>query len=174
MISLLDWRLCGASLHPWEKGQTLELMGFQTCLEVHRELPASSRLAFPARIFFSPGRIVSTGSAQVQAQGAAKLCAARATRLLREHDLITNSFRWRSGGFQGFCACQRYYWKVQKLKCNLKFLTWARGCFWKKKKNNKIKKYNNNAMVVLDGNLPHTTVALRFSHLTESASIIKQ
>lgn len=65
----------------YEKMADSWLKGFQTCLEVHLELPASSRARLLHFVFLEgPGRIVSAGSPQVQAQGAivATFLAARA------------------------------------------------------------------------------------------------
>lgn len=132
------------------------LMRFQTCLEVHLELPASSRLAFPAPLL--PPRFPGELFQQVQRKFRRKV-PLNSSKREQNVSMIwlpihLSGGRWE--GSWGFYACQRYYLKAQKLKSN-----WARS---------------SRLFVIYCGiaRWKSGASALSLSHLTESASIITQ
>lgn len=131
LCSLFEWGLSTASLCLWEKGaDSGGLVGFQTRLEVHRELPASSRLASPLLVSsMVPRFIVSNGFTASSAHKVQRNSwQPGQTRLVHEYDQTTHSCRWGSVGSGALWIF--IYLKGQIFKSNS---TWARGCLGRKK-----------------------------------------
>lgn len=115
MISLFDWRLCGASLHPWEKGQTL---GWWDSRRAWRFIESSRLpLASPsllASFFFLEVPDVLFQQVHCKFRRKVPLNSEQ-----REHDLITKSFRWWSGelgGVLGFLCLLKILFESAEIK----------------------------------------------------------